>query len=277
MPFVTFVLSTGRCGTQWLAHHLSAAGAPALSVDHEPLDNSYHPRLMIGVQDPASLEAGFSAPILAHADEIERRLDSGSHVECGHPCWSTIPWFARRFAGRVRVIHLTRHPVPTACSWLTHQAYCPPFLPHLQEKVLLSPFDAGVRFPEYQEVWPSLTPYEKALYYWTEINAFGLALEQNLGVPWLRLKYEELFGGNGIAALHDFLGLPPASPETDDRRTQVDQYRYLAAGLDDWQAITRHPRTLHTSQQLGYDPLSVNASALQQRYLDGRPIFSSPV
>ncbi len=274
MPTATFVLSTGRCGTQWLAHHLGSIGAPDLTVEHEPLSNGYQPRLMIGTRDPSRLDPKLAAPILAHADEIEKRLETGDYIECGHPCWSTIPWFAERFAGRMRVIHLARHPVPTACSWLTHQAYCPPFLPHLPEKVLLSPFDAGVQFPEYQERWPSITPYDKTLFYWTEINAFGLGLESSLGIPWLRLTYEDLFGGKGLTALHDFLGLNATTPA--DTGLHVDQFHYISAGLYDWRTIAQHPHTLSVCQQLGYDPMSVNGQALQQRYLAGLPVSSSP-
>jgi len=275
MSLATFVLSTGRCGTQWLAHHLGSIGASGLTVEHEPLSNNYQPRRMLGAGDPAKLEAGLDAPILAHADEIEKRLETGDYIECGHPCWSTLPYFAQRFAGRMRVIHLVRHPVPTACSWLTHQAYCPPFLPHLPEKVLLSPFDAGVQFPEYQERWPSLTPYEKALYYWTEINAFGLGFESSSGLPWLRVTYEDLFGGQGLAALHEFLGLNAATPA--DTGLRVDQFQYLSGGLYDWQSIASHPQALQVCQQLGYEPLSVSGQALQQRYLGGLPVSSSPV
>lgn len=246
-----------------------------MTVEHEPLSNDYQPRLMLGAKDPASLDPKLAAPILAHVEKIEKHLETGEYIECGHPCWSSLPWLAQRFAGRIRVIHLTRHPVPTACSWLTHQAYCPPFLPHLSEKVLLSPFDAGVQFPEYQERWLSLTPYEKALYYWTEVNAFGLALEKDLCVPWLRLSYEDLFGGKGLAALHDFLGLSVSTPA--DIHLRVDQFHRISAGLYDWRTITNHPHTLRTCRQLGYDPMSVNGLALQQRYLAGLPVSSSPV
>ncbi|MDB6074956.1 MAG: hypothetical protein JWO89_2596 [Verrucomicrobiaceae bacterium] len=273
MPFATFVLSTGRCGTQWLAHHLAGIGVPGLTVEHEPLSNSYQPRLMLGAKDPANLDPQLAAPILAHADRIEQALETGDYIECGHPCWSTLPYFAKRFAGRMRIIHLVRHPVPTACSWLTHQAYCTPLLPHLPAKVLLSPFDAGVRFLEYCETWPELNPYEKALYYWTEINAAGLEWEQSLGVPWLRVTYEDVFGGQGLPALHDFLGIEAGTPAKTGLR--VDQFYYISAGLYDWQGIANHPHTLQVCQQLDYDPMSVNGQALQQRYLAGVPISSS--
>ena len=175
----------------------------------------------------------------------------------------------------MKVIHLTRHPVPTAYSWTTHSAYCPPFAPHLPEKILLSPFDAGVRFPEYQNSWSGLSPLEKSLYYWTEVNAAALAWEQSLGVPWLRISYEGMFGGNDVEAVHAFLGLE--KPQTVAKGKHVDQFHYLAPGMADWQVIANHPHTLDTARQLGYDPFSVDTSALVRRYLMGQSISSSPL
>lgn len=266
MLAATFVLSTGRCGTQWLAHHLASLQLPDLAVEHEPLHDRYQARLMLGAASPADLEPRLAEPILDHASAIEQRLETGRYIECGHPCWSTLPWYAKRFEGRMRVVHLVRHPVPTAYSWLTHQAYCPPFLPHLREKVLLSPFDAGVQFPEYQERWSSLAPFEKALYYWTEVNAFGLRWEKELGVPWLRVTYEDLFGGSGLAAVHAFLNLDAPGPD-GDTKARVDRFHYVSAGMQDWHAVMNHPHTVETARQLGYDPLAVDATALRQRYV----------
>ncbi len=264
MPHATFVLSTGRCGTQWLAQHLSSQGLPNLAVEHEPLHDRYQARLMLGAESPFALEPALAAPILEHAAAIEKRLEAGGYIECGHPCWSSLPWLAKRFEGRMRVIHLARHPVPTACSWLTHQAYCPPLLPHLREKILLSPFDAGVQFPEYQERWASLAPFEKALYYWTELNAFGLRWEKELGVPWLRVSYEDLFGGSGLAAVHAFLGIPNLAARLE---TRVDRFHYVSPEMQDWQATVSHPHAVETARLLGYDPLAVDATAMRQRYV----------
>jgi len=275
MSFATFVISTGRCGTQWLAAHLADLKAPGFTVEHEPLGHDNHARKMLGVSDPSHLPPELATPILAHADQIERTLEAGHYIECGHPCWSSLPWLANRFQGRFRVIHLVRHPVPTAYSWLTHQAYCPPLAPYLPAKILLAPSDAGVLFPEYQERWPTMTPFEKALYYWTEVNAAGLKWEQSLGVPWLRISYEGLFGGDDLAAVHDFLGLG-APDSVPNKAKRVDQFNYVATGMENWNIIANHPHTLETARSLGCDPLSVDTPALVQRYVYGQFTSSSP-
>jgi hypothetical protein len=265
MTHAAFVLSTGRCGTQWLASHFKRAFAEQLSVEHEPLHIAYEPRKMLKRSEPN--DTSDPQKILDHADEIERRLMRGSYLECGHPCWSAIPFFARRFPGQVRVIHLVRHPAPTAFSGLTHLRYCPPLLPGIhQEKTPLSPTDEGVRFPEYRERWAALTPFEKCLYYWLEVNAFGVNQQTQLGVPWLRLRYEDLFAGDGLQRLTEFLELPVQQSTHLRIDQQVDEYRSLTNQLPDLRAIERHERVLELARKFGYDPLQVNESGLRRRY-----------
>src|SRR4051795_10208585 len=141
MSEALFVLSTGRCGTQWLASLFERGGGDRADVRHEPLGSDYAARQMLAAGDPARLGSELAGPILAHIEEIERVLETSSYIECGHPAWSTVPYLIRRFPGRIRIVHLVRHPIPTAWSWVTQLAYCPPMAPHFPEKVLLSPFD----------------------------------------------------------------------------------------------------------------------------------------
>jgi hypothetical protein len=44
MNAATFVLSTGRCGTQWLAKNLTDHYGDLLAVTHEPHQREYLPR-----------------------------------------------------------------------------------------------------------------------------------------------------------------------------------------------------------------------------------------
>src|SRR5262249_42648763 len=149
----TFVLSTGRCGTQWLARFFRENLGDAATVTHEPILDSWS-------KHPEDVDV--------HLRFIDDTLKRHGYIECGYALWKSIPFLIDRFAPDVRIIHLVRHPVPTAWSWLTHRAFCEPLLPHLPEKVLLSPFDEGVQFSQYRERWSSMSPYEKALYYWLE-------------------------------------------------------------------------------------------------------------
>ena len=264
MSYALFVLSTGRCGTQWLAEVLGSALGETAEVTHEPLGGDYAPREMLGVgDDPAGTDPDLAAFVDQHVDAIERTLAKRNYVECGHPLWSTLPYLLRRFAGRARVVHLVRHPVPTAFSWLTQTAYTEPFGKHVPEKVLLSPFDEGVHFTSYRERWESLTPYEKALFYWAEVNAFGLRLEATANVPWLRIRFEDLANGGALPALLEFAGA-----ETRDvpRPGIVDVFGYSTDAWADPRLIEQHPDVMEVARVLGYDPLAFDVAKLRRRY-----------
>ncbi len=264
-----FVLSTGRCGTQWLARVLVRACGDRAEVAHEPLDDDYATRAMLAAGDPSRLPAKVAAPILEHVALIEETLTQRAYIECGHPAWSSLPFLLRYFAGRVRVVHLVRHPVTTAWSWVTQRAYCDPMGPHVSEKVLLSPFDEGVQFRSFRERWPGLTPYEKALFYWAEVNAFGLQLETTASVPWLRLHFEKLFSDDSIDALLDFAGLRDGltrTPLNDERAGIVDKFHAYAGFWTDPRAIVRHPEVMELAAVLRYDPLAFDEGSLRRRY-----------
>lgn len=265
MTEALFVLSTGRCGTQWLAEALREIAGDQAVVAHEPLDNDYAPREMLAARTPDALAPELAELVAGHLASIDEALKERHYIECGHPLWSSLPFLLDRFAGRVRVIHLVRHPVPTAISWVTESAYIPPMGSHLKEKVLLSPFDAGVRFPSYRELWASLTPYEKALYYWTEVNALGLDLEARSAVPWLRIRFEDLFkGSDAIEAIARFAGLNGSVASSPSR--EVDEYRYLTKIWSDPRLIMRHPEVVSVAERFGYDPLGFDEMKLRQRY-----------
>lgn len=266
MSFAVFILSTGRCGTQWLAEHLQRAYSDRFQVEHEPMHNAYHPRRMLTVHTLDDLDPEASEQIVAHTEGIETCLAQRGYIECGHPCWSAIPALTDRFRGRVRVIHLVRHPVPTAFSWLTHQAYQPPLLPHLPEKTLLTPFDPGIRLTEYREHWEEMTAFEKCLYYWAEVNLFGLALQETLEAPWLRLTYENLFFGDGLERLTSFLEVPPADTLPAARAESVDRFRSLTTDRPDLNLLSRHPRIIEAAGEFGYSGEEVDPAALQRRY-----------
>lgn len=273
MNFAAFILSTGRCGTQWLAKALADAYPDRLAVEHEPLHAGYEARKTLRYTAAAHPAPQLPPQVVDHMARIEGRLATLPYVECGHPAWSTVPLLAARFHGRVKVVHLVRHPVPTCWSWLTLQAFQPPLLPHIAPRTLLTPFDDGIRFPEYRARWDTLVPFEKCLYYWCEVNAFALALQSRLDAPWLRLRHEDLFRGDGLDQLLGFLQLPPRESILHRRGAVIDDNRSVLADREDWRIIREHPRVVAIAQQLGYDVAAVDETALERRY---RSVHAGP-
>lgn len=268
MNTATFILSTGRCGTQWIAANLAAAGNGAAVVEHEPLHDRYYPRVMLAGND---LDAtGNAAEILAHCDRIEAILQDKPYVECGWPAWGAIPYLLQRFSGRIKIVHLVRHPVPVACSWVSHRAFCPPVIvgqPGFREKILASPFDDGTTFTHYRDAWGGMNPYEKSLFFWLEVNALGLRLETDSGVPWLRIRFEDLFCGNALQDLADFLG-HAAGGDLLGAALDVnkDEYRHVCDSWWNPQHIRRQPDVIAVAERLGYDPLDFDELKLRNRY-----------
>lgn len=272
MTFAAFILSTGRCGTQWIAASLAAVYPQEMHVEHEPLHDRYNARQILADSVSSADKMPSSSPeVAAHFTRIARQLATSSSIECGHPCWSAIPLAAGVIPENIRIIHLVRHPVPTAFSWLTHGAYQPPLLPHLAEKTLLSPFDQGTSFAEYQDRWEDLSPFEKCLYYWGEVNSFALCLQEKLNVPWLRLRFEDLFAREGLAILLDFLELPHREAIFEQRNITIDRFRYISGVWDDWRIIEQHPRVLALADQFGYDFEEIAEAELRCRYLASPP------
>lgn len=259
----TFFLSTGRCATQWLASALSAV--PTASVVHECWQDHALTRRLRDCRDPGSVEGG--ERLIQHAEQIEMALETGPYFETGFPIWTSLPWLIERLgAERVRIVHLPRHPVPTALSWLTHGAWQPPALPHLPPgRVLIEADDPGTLHREYQPVWSQLGPYDKALFFWAELHASGLQLQAEGRVSWLRLRFEELFSDAGLAQLAGFTDTSGGLFKGD----RVDAWSHLLMMPVDWRQVSAHPAVLSVAQALGYEPLDVDVAALQARFGPG--------
>jgi hypothetical protein len=260
MTIAAFFLSSGRCGTQWLAKHLWDCYHDRAFVTHEPLRSNYLPRQLLGLKDPLASEN--ASQILNHA-----QLEKTDYVECGWPCYGAIPHFAKRFRGRVRIVHLPRHPIWSASSMVTHAYYrVPPRRDRLTERALLTPFDAGMRFPEYRQRWQQLNEFEKCLYFWAEVHALGLELQKTLGVPWLRIKSEELFTEAGLARLLAFLELPERDTMRAALGQRVDHFSFKTDAAWDVASIERHPRVVEVAEALGYDSVAADEKSIRERY-----------
>ena len=268
--FATFLFSSGRCGTQWLAKCLKENYADHAVVTHEPLFTYYLPRQLLGMEDPAGSDN--AELILDHADRIEEHLGTISYIECGWPCFAAVRYFAERFTGRIRVVHLTRHPVLSAAAMVTHSYYrSGTGHDQLAESALVTPFDAGARFLGYGDRWDEYKPFEKCLYLWAEVHALGLHLEDTLDVPWLRLKYEDLFQEDGLDRLLDFLDLPRRDAMTAALDQWFDAYSFKTTRTVDVEAYARHPSIMSVARELGYEALDMDEKEIRQRYEHARP------
>jgi hypothetical protein len=263
---IVVFLSTGRCGTQWLAEGLRERYPGRLEVEHEPLGPLYRPRSFFRRYDDP--EAILDVPdVAAHIERIER---TAAYVETGWPAFPALPLLARRFPDRLRVVHLTRHPVPTALSHLAHSSYAGSGRDDAYTRLaILAPDDPNVFQPEYAARWGELSPYEKCLFWWTEVSLFGLEFPERLdAIPFMRVKSESLLGGDRAAleGLLAFMGLPWDERWIEQSERVVDSWRHHTDREIDPLEVHRHPRTVEAAAGLGYDVADLDLPALEARY-----------
>jgi hypothetical protein len=267
----TVVLSTGRCGTQWLTTTLRELHGDRVRVEHEPIGPLYSPRRFFRAY--AEPEAILEVPeVRAHVDAVAGREQP--YVETGWPLFAALPLLARTFGPQLRVIHLTRHPVPSALSHLAHSSYAgSPRDDAYTRLATLGPSDPRVFQPGYAEHWDELTPYEKCLFWVTEVGMFGLEFEQRFAqIPFLRISSERMLAGDPetLRALVDHLRLDWDERWIERTRTRVDRWNHRTEMDVDPLLIERHPAALATAERLGYSGTDVDIEGLRERY-NGAP------
>jgi hypothetical protein len=265
-PIVAF-LSTGRCGTQWLTAGLRRLH-PDVAVEHEPIGPLYKPRHYFRRYDDP--EAPLEVPEVArHIEWVQRQ--PGTYVETGWPLFAALPLLASRFPGRLRIVHLTRHPVPSALSHLAHNSYAGSTRDDAYTRwATLGPTDPGVFQPEYATVWDRLSPYEKCLYWWTEVHMYGLELPERLpGAPLMRVRAEALLGGerDALEALLHFMGLQWRHGWRSHAGQVVDRWHHHTDVRVDPLEVLNHPATVRTASVLGYEVDPLDLEALEARYV----------
>lgn len=209
----TFVLSTGRCGTQSLTKAISQSLSGRAILAHEPIRELYKPRLTLGSFKPAK------NPNLREANTHFRQvvatvMNGTEYVETGWPSFTWFEQFHKELGERWRHIHLVRNPVHVAASFVTHGYYQAERADNFPEFAILQPTDAGVSHPEIAAEWRKLTVFDKCLYQWLEINDWAAVLAAKNIRPAAVVRFEELFSAQSVRdELFDVLDWPrPTAP-----------------------------------------------------------------
>jgi hypothetical protein len=259
-----FVLSTGRCGTQWLDEAMRAVYGDVLSVTHEPLSTAYLPRRFFRAPTACLSGIGAIPEVAAHIDFIRQTLRSRPYLETGWPCYAALPWLYEALDGRIRIVHLTRHPVMTSFSMATHDVYG---RDDWIREGALTPFDPGCLRLAQQPNWGRLSSYEKCLFWWTQLHSYAIELHQTRpDIPWLTIKFENLFScDDTLAAFVDFCGLTERAALYDQRSCRTDKFQERALP-DNWRKIMQYDETIKVAEALGYAPDNIDAHSISQRY-----------
>lgn len=194
MTKAMFVMSTGRCSTQFLAHTLESLGTD-VTVEHEPIGPQYRPRLVYRKPGKLFDTLGRHVPIQRKLIEIEDQVAGGRrYVDVGWPTFAWLDYLAGRFGAAFEFVHLVRNPFPTAASLLTHGFFSD--RKGLRAKTgVIHGTDRNVLYPQFAADYDAFTPYEKALYHWLEVNACILGAHGKPGFRGL-FRFEDLFSGD---------------------------------------------------------------------------------
>jgi hypothetical protein len=206
----------------------------------------------------------------SHLYQITDILKSRIYLETGWPLIGALPLLRDVFGPKAKIIHLTRHPVYSACSMTTHRYYLSGRNDGYTAYAFLQPSDSGVIHTGFVERWNGMSAFERCLFHWTEINTYALDLRAEFAedICWFHARMEDLFDPKSekLAELVEFLGLPVRSEFLRSRDKHVDRFvatTSLPLNLAD---INKHPETVELASLLGYDVGNVHKIEIEARY-----------
>ena len=267
MSTVTLVVSLPRSGTQRTAYLLNKVYGEAATVVHEPIRHNYLPTRYY--RDYERVERQLERPeIAAHIDWIKKQ-DERPYIELSWQNYAAIPLFAKEFGDRLRVVHIYRHPVLNCFSLLTHRFNYPTALHRDESRDLLSPDRHRMLSTERAGHWADMTPYEKCLVYWLELNRYVNELRERYPeVPIIDVSAESLFNETSetLGRIAEFAGLDRRELQEADRKRRVDRFSSRAVMVADWRLIFDYPEVVACARSLGYDFEGITQEGLIARY-----------
>ncbi len=127
--------------------------------------------------------------------------------------------------------------------------------------------------PSTASSWDALTPYEKCLFWWTEIQLYGFELPGRIArIPFLRVSAERLHGRRSPGARAAARASSTSRGMTagsSTRRRVTDRWHAFTGDDVDPLEVHRHPTTVDVAERLGYDVSGLNLGALERQYVAG--------
>ena len=242
-----FVMSSGRCATQYLAHVMQGLRDDVV-VEHEPIGPNYVPRQVFRSTDFDRV-VDLHPEVAQKFSEIEEHLASGRrYIDTGWPTFAWLPYLSRRFDGRFEFTHLVRNPLETAASLLTHNFFLGRDDPYARQAIIVGGPHTG--YPQLADEWEGFSPLEKCLFHWLEVNTFLLEGHHLRGFRGM-VRFEDLFSEDASLLnelVSDLMGQAVALGETE-----IYDKHQLGLGTD---LVLSHGglmnSVLDVSERLGY-------------------------
>jgi len=253
-----YVISTGRCGTQWLDLNLREIYSDKVLVYHEPLS--------FGSGVPYPLQSYYrqfnktdvADRVINHYKEgAKQALSEGRHyVETGYPAITLIPYFVERFGDQLKLIHLYRNPVDVGSSFSRARFYHSQSASGFEKQTFLQAVDEiDVINTSWKTNWHHLSPYEKVLFHWLEMNHYALEIRDKYStIPFFPTKTENMFGNRDeLMKLIEYMELPWREKMWEETNRKRDGVKWSISRATNLDAIFKHPDVLLLATKLGYD------------------------
>lgn len=265
--YAVFFLNTGRCGSQFFASQLAKHFGDIARVEHHPFKKVYEPRRYFSmIHSGENIE--ISPQLKKHFDSIDETLQSKHYIETGWPVYGILPHLIERFKGRIKIVHLFRHPLRVAASLTTHRVYS---RGEWSSKMSITPKDVGVK-QDYLagDQWNKMDEFYKCLFWWTEINRLALALKKKSDTtPWFSLRFEDVFDRNNdetLRTLCEFLEFPKREGFLRSKTEKVDRHKLVVDNSIDIEQTKRYKETLELMREFGYSLDEISGKEIRSRY-----------
>lgn len=209
---VIVVVSTGRTGTQALAHHLDACYREVTAL-HEPVP-SRHLRLLSNRAVAGKLTREHAVRALVRSRErLLTRVQTPVYIESNWYLYGLLEAL-RQIVRDVKVLHVVRDLrtyIPSGINFGQFsglRALATWFVPYWYLKPEQAPHHLRPATP-----WSQLTQPERLAWHWKIVNGEIDRVAPQFGKNFLRMRYEDLFGaeGTGLDQLLDWVRLPDNS------------------------------------------------------------------
>jgi hypothetical protein len=235
LPRTILIVSSGRTGTQFLAHYFDA-NHPSVVARHEP-----PPRTLLRIASNAhaagALPGAALAPLLAAKRRRVARLDADLYVESNPFLWGAVDVFREIFEDAT-IVHVVRDPREQVRSSLNHgtgrgrKRLAGSLVPFWYPRLPRGPARGD---------W-----FARAAGFWCVVNE-GLREQGAACTDYRLVRYEALFDSthSGLRELCEWLGLPfrgSGSPVDPARRINRSQGSALGGwrSWSDEQCATLH-------------------------------------
>lgn len=254
---IVLTISTGRCGTTFLEKSFKLNfGSNDNWISHEYLKQNitnvgrYHRCYTSDCWN--EMECLPIQDLVRNWIEISK---VGPVVDFGWTMRSLIPYLYEKIGSQLRVLFIHRHPIEVAASFKLIGSYSI----YNSPQWAITPWHPRAMYPQYQNAWASMTPFDKCLYLWLEVNSFALEISRRYpDMHFLEIKSSDLFKNNKtLEEVVRFTGFHQDGLclQRSTEKNRRDLFSLERRPIkDEWKHYRQqHPLVIKFAEDLGYN------------------------